>query len=83
MKNQDGTDGSYMSSYTISQLGWFQCSKNDWIYLLAGVHIIDVVAKTTNTFLIHGAVFKAKLTQFDRGSDINMPLITPPLYYEY
>ncbi len=77
MKNEDAADGSYMSSYTQPQLSWFQCSKTDLIYLSAGVHSIDLVAKTTNTARIHGGVLKTKLTPFDHGSDINMPLITP------
>jgi hypothetical protein len=78
MTSLSNWDGPYMSSNTQTQLSWSQCSKIDWIYLSTGVHVIDVVAKTNNVTQINGGVLRIKLTQFDHGSDINMPIITPP-----
>ncbi len=78
MKNDDNWDGPYMQSNTQTQFSWSQCSKIDWIYLSAGIHVIDVVAKTNGVTQINGGVLRIKLTQFDHGTDINIPLITPP-----
>ena len=78
MASDNGMDGVYMVSNGQTHGSVFQCSKTDWIYLSASVHSIDVVTQTTGTARIDGGVLKIKLSQFDDGTDINMPIITPP-----
>ena len=78
MTNADGVDGAYMTSNGQTHGSTIQCSKTDWIYLSTDVHTIDVVTQTTGTASIDGGVLKIKLSQFDDGTDINMPIITPP-----
>ena len=78
MASNAGIDGVYASSNGQTHGSVFQCSKTDWIYLSAGVHIIDVVAQTNNAARVDDGLLRIKLTQFDQGTDINMPIITPP-----
>ena len=78
MTNNYGMDGAYMVSNGQTHGSVFQCSKTDWIYLSAGVHSIDVVIQTTGVANIEGGFLRVQLSQFDDGTDINMPIITPP-----
>ena len=78
MTSNYGMDGVYMISNGQTHGSTIQCSKTDRIYLSAGVHTIDVVTQTTGTARVQDGFLWAKLTQFDDGTDINMPIITPP-----
>ena len=78
MASDNGMDGVFMVSNGQTHGSVFQWSKTDWIYLSAGVHYIDVVAQTTGTALVRNGFLRVKLSQFDDGTDINMPIITPP-----
>ncbi|CAF1155560.1 unnamed protein product [Adineta ricciae] len=77
MANDTLVDGTSLHSNANTPGAAFPCSKIDWIYLSAGTHVVDVVARLANSGRIAGGSLKIKLTQFDSANDINLPIMTP------
>lgn len=79
MTSDHRSGGAYMISNEQTHGSTFQCSKTDWIYLSAGIHVIDVAAKTSGAGAIEAGILRVKLIQFDDGTNINLPIMTPPI----
>ncbi|CAF1634435.1 unnamed protein product [Didymodactylos carnosus] len=76
--NSGGGAQMWVTGKTNNQL--FQCSKTELIYLSGSLHIIDVVAKssdmqTNDGIVVYEGRLTIKLTQYNEGADINLSLI--------
>ena len=52
---------------------YYTCSKYEIVYLPAGLHVIETVARTDHpALLIHAGVLTVELTQYEDGPNIQL-----------
>ena len=74
----DCRGGGCVTAVTVNESHWYSssCSISETIYLAAGIHVVNVGIRTTNTFKIVGGILNVELIQYDRTANIGIQVVT-------